>query len=126
MFDEVLTQDIVLLCVRAMIVGMSIAAFWYKAKDIRGYARAENTSTSIALLLATAEIVGAVSIMSGIHIRYGALLLILRTIAIILRHVLIWKSPYSARHDGWEYDVLFLLQCMTILAFGGGTFILTL
>lgn len=108
-----------------LVVGFSfIIASKNKSKDIRKFASKNGLPVPAAVVVAVAEMAGALGLIFGILPQLAALGLMLLMLGTIRLHIFKWKSPYWAAKGGWEYDLMLFAMASVILVHGAGKFVL--
>jgi putative oxidoreductase len=119
--------DLSLLALRlgsALVFGSS---GYYHLKDPAGRAKGLGISTSAALGLGIAEILGSLGLVSGILIQPAALGLMLLGLGAIQKKVFTWKTGiWGKGTDGWHYDLMLLSMNFVILATAGGRWVVSI
>lgn len=73
-------------------------------------------------ILGSAEFLGSASIILGMWLQLGALVLALVMVGAIFMKVSAWKVPFSAMDKmGWEFDLVLLSGSVLLLLTGGGS-----
>ena len=91
-----------------------------KAKDM---AKMMGWKSEQILLLGVVELVGALSVLFGIYVQVGALLLSLVMLGAIWYKIMKWKVPFSAMDKmGWEFDLILLAGSLLVFLTGAGAF----
>ena len=81
-------------------------------------------SPRVTRFVGIAEVVGAISVGSGIYIQAGAALLIGTMLGALYKKIFIWNTGfYADKGFGWHYDAIFLCANILFLA-ASGRFIL--
>ena len=121
-----LAESIVLLLVRLLLVVTFTAEARHKFKDIKAFAKTDGIPVPVAVFVAVAELVAALSMFSGVLAQWAGIGLVLLMLCTISLHIFKWHSPYWANKKGWEYDALMLALAAVIAVFGPGQFVLGL
>lgn len=71
-------------------------------------------------LLGFAEMVAAFSIVFGVYIQIGALIIIMAMLGAIYKKIMVWDTGfYADKGFGWHYDAIFLSAGVLFLGTGG-------
>lgn len=122
--SPVILVSAVLLAVRLLLVVTFTAEARHKFKDIKGFAKNDSVPVPMAWFIATAELVAALSMLTGVLAQWagiGVMLLMLGTIGL---HIFKWHSKYWANKGGWEYDLLMFVLAAVIAVIGAGQIVL--
>lgn len=118
----VIVQSIVLLIVRVVLTVTFFYEARFKFKDIKSFAKKDGVPIPVGYFVATAELLAAISMLSGFLAQWAALGLMLLMLSTIGLHIFKWHSPYWANKHGWEYDLLMFTLAAVIFVFGAGQF----
>lgn len=119
-FDFTILTDVGLLALR-VIVGIV-----FLSSGRQHFAKPEERSDSIGLspaltrVLGVAEMIAAFSIIFGIFIQIGALIIIITMVGAIYKKTMVWNTGfYTDEGFGWHYDAIFLAAGILFLGTGG-------
>jgi putative oxidoreductase len=115
-----LATNVVLLLIRLVVGVAFIVSSRNKFRRLPKFAKANGLPVPVAGFLATAELAGALGLVSGVLMQLAALGLILIMTSTISLHIFRWHSPYWASAGGWEYDLMLLCLCAAVVITGGG------
>ncbi len=127
MFDitvPAIITSLVLLLVRMLLAITFFAEAKYKFKDIEAFSKNDGVPILAAYAIATAELLAALGMLTGVLAQWAGIGLVLLMIGTICLHIFKWHSPYWANKKGWEYDLIMLAFAAVIVAFGPGQFAL--
>lgn len=114
------TEDALLLLIR-LVVGFSfIVAARNKSRNIRKFAKNNDVSVPVAMVVMTVEFIAGLALLLGIWPQVAALALMLLMLGTMRMHIFKWRSPYWANKGGWEYDLMLFAMAAVIVVFGGG------
>ncbi|MCO6497268.1 MAG: DoxX family protein [Chitinophagaceae bacterium] len=114
------TQDVALLLVRIILFVTFLAESRHKFKDIKGFAKNDGVPLPVAYVVATAELLAAIGMLTGFLAQLAGIGIVLLMIGTTYMQIFKWHSPYWANQKGWEYDVIMLVLGAVIAAFGAG------
>jgi putative oxidoreductase len=129
MFDftvPAIVTSLVLLLVRILLTITFLAEARFKFKDIKAFSKNDGVPIPAAYAIATAELAGALGMLSGVLTQWAGIGLVLLMIGTICLHIFKWHSPYWANKKGWEYDLIMLVLAAVIAVSGPGQFALQL
>jgi putative oxidoreductase len=118
--------DVALLLLRLMIAAIFGSSGWSHVTKPKERAESIGMSPGFTLVIGVVEVLGAVSLVLGLFVQVGALLLIGVMMGAIHRKIFVWKTGFWGKNnDGWYYDLLYLVCNLAILTTGGGAIGLT-
>lgn len=121
-------QNVVLLSVRFVVATIFLFAAWAKFA-FWGAAPAGISGGMLYLIrfLSIVEPLGAAGVLFGVLTRWAAGgLAIIMVGAIILLHFTMGTPFFSNPQSlGWDYDLFILANCIVLIAFGGGKWVLS-
>src|SRR5712692_4226932 len=95
-----------------------------RGRILRGRERRLSRAATVGLGLA--ELLASASIVTGIFIQIGALVLLLLGLGAIGKKVFRWKTGFwGEKGYGWHYDLLLLAMNLVVLCSAGGKLVLT-
>jgi putative oxidoreductase len=121
-----IVTSLVLLLVRILLTITFLAEARFKFKDIKAFSKNDGVPIPAAYAIATAELAGALGMLSGVLAQWAGIGLVLLMIGTICLHIFKWHSPYWANKKGWEYDLIMLVLAAVIAVYGPGQFALQL
>jgi putative oxidoreductase len=121
-----IVTSLVLLLVRILLTITYLAEARFKFKDIKAFSKNDGVPIPAAYAIATAELAGALGMLSGVLTQWAGIGLVLLMIGTICLHIFKWHSPYWANKKGWEYDLIMLVLAAVIAVYGPGQFALQL
>ncbi len=95
-----------------------------KERDIKAFSKNDGVPIPTAYFIATAELLAALGMLSGVLAQWAGVGLVLLMLGTICLHIFKWHSKYWANKGGWEYDLIMLAFAAIIVAFGPGQFVL--
>lgn len=109
--------------VRLMIVISLLREAYLKTTQTHHEAMVYQLPVIVIKIIAVAEVLAAISLLTGMlfSITLIALMLLFMS-AIVIQSIKI-KKQYWAVKGGWEYDLIMLIFCFVLLAFGPGTLV---
>ena len=113
-------QNIVLLIVRIILAITFFYEARFKFRDIKGFAKNDGVPLPVAYLVATAELLAAISMLTGFLAQWAGVGLVVLMLCTIGMQIFRWHSPYWANKKGWEYDLIMLVLSAVIVVFGPG------
>lgn len=116
--------SVVLLLVRIILSVTFFNECYVKFRDLKGFAKRDDVPLPAAGFVATAELCGALGMLSGVLAQWAGVGLVLLMFSTISLHLFKWHSPYWAAKRGWEYDLIMLTLASVIAVFGPGQFAL--
>lgn len=117
--------DIVLAFIRLLLAVTFIYESRVKFKDIKKFAKKARVPLFMAYFIASAEMMIAVSMATGILSQWAAIGIFFVMAGALRMHFFVWKTDYWAGEKGWEYDLIQIAFGMVILNFGPGAFALS-
>jgi putative oxidoreductase len=125
-FPELLRfQDLALLLLRLVVAVVFGASGYLHLKDPVGRAKSIELSPAATVALGLAEVLASASIVTGIFIQIGALVLILLGLGAIGKKVFRWKTGFwGEKGYGWHYDLMMLAMNLVVLCSAGGKLVL--
>lgn len=113
-------QNIVLLIVRIILAITFFYEARFKFRDIKGFAKNDGVPLPVAYLVASAELLAAISMLTGFLAQWAGVGLVVLMLCTIGMQIFRWHSPYWANKKGWEYDLIMLVLSAVIVVFGPG------
>lgn len=90
-------------------------------KDPGARAASIGLPKSITLLLAVAELLGALAIAIGVLTQLACIVLILIMLGAIQKKIFVWKTGFWGKDGlGWNYELLFISMLLVIMCTDGG------
>lgn len=118
--------DVALLLLRLMVAAVFGTSGWSHVTRPKERAASIEMSPAFTLALGVVELVGATSLVLGLHPQIGAILLIGVMLGAIHKKMFAWKTGFWGEEgQGWYYDLLYLVCNLVILTTGGGAITLT-
>lgn len=117
--------DSALLLLR-FIVGIEFfTSGWNHLKDPAGRSKSLGLSKPFTIFLGTAEVAGALGVISGVFAQLAAIGLILIMLGAIHRKIFVWHTGFwGDKNSGWHYDLMLAVMCLVIACTGGGRYVL--
>lgn len=114
--------DICLALVRILLTVAFYHEAMHKYNDIKKFAEGHDMSTGMAYFVATAELLAAISMITGFMSQWAGLGIILLMLGTTYLQIFKWKNDYWANKFGWEYDLIMLVLALIIVTLGPGIF----
>lgn len=90
---------------------------------VHGPAKLSGKMGSFMTFIGAAETAGGLAILVGFLTQLAAVGLGIIMLGAIYKKITEWKIPFTAMDKtGWEFDLLILAGCVTLLFFGGGLY----
>ncbi len=120
-----LLENLALLLLRAVLSLVFLASGWSHARRPTQRGESIGMPASIAWGLGMLELLAGVSLLLGVFPRSGALLVMLVMAGAIYKKIFVWKTGFFGEDNGgWYYELVYLAAAFTILATGGGDWVL--
>lgn len=117
--------DFSLFILRLVVALVFGASGYYTLRDPTGRGKSFELGPTAAVGLGAAEVLGSVSLVTGILIQLAALGLILISLGAIQKKAFKWKSGiWGDKNSGWHYDLTYLAMNLVIVATAGGRWVL--
>lgn len=116
-----LNHDLGLFVLRLAVAAVFIYHSWPKLKAPAKMAQGMGWPSWKVVLLGAVELGSSVSILTGFHFRWAAMLLALVMLGAIYHKIFKWKVKFSMTGStGWEFDMMLLAANITIIFVGSG------
>jgi len=115
-----MAHDLLLLLIRLIVAVAFVVSSRNKFKDIKKFAKHNGVPVPVGYFVATAELCGALGLLSGILAGWAAAGLMLLMLSTMSLHIFKWHSSYWASDGGWEYDLMLFTLCAVIVVYGAG------
>lgn len=117
--------DISILLLRIVISIIFISSGWKHFTNPQERAKSITMPVWFTFLLGIAEVAAGLSVLTGIFIKVGALILMVDMIGAIYKKIFEWKTGFwGEKNSGWYYDLLYFSVNFVIFATNGGKFVL--
>jgi putative oxidoreductase len=114
-------SDLGMFAVRFVLAAVFIYHAYPKLKDSKGMAKMMGAPSMMVLAMGLMELFAGLSVLLGVYIQLGALMIAVIMVGAIKMKVLKWKTPFSATDKmGWEFDLVLLAMALLLLTSGGG------
>jgi putative oxidoreductase len=119
--------DVALLLLRLMIGIVFVSSGYTHLKDPAARGKDIGMSKGFTIFLGTAELAGALGVISGVFAQLAAIGLILIMLGSISKKMFAWHTGFWGKSgtDGWSYDTIMVVMNLVIVTTGGGTLALT-
>ena len=118
--------DLAFLLLRIMVAIVFGASGINHLKDPEGRSKDIGMSKGFTIFLGAAELAGALGVAAGVLTQAAAAGLIALMLGAIQKKMFVWHSGFWGKHgtDGWHYDLIMIVLCLTIIATDGGKYVL--
>ena len=118
-------EDFSLFFMRLVVALVFGASGYYTLKDPAGRGKSFELSPPAAIGIGLAEVLGSLSLVTGVLIQLAAIGLILIGLGAIQKKVFKWKTGiWGQNNSGWHYDLMFLAMNLVIVTTAGGHWVL--
>lgn len=119
--------DVALLLLRLMVGLIFITSGWRHLKDPDARSKDIGMSKGFTIFLGTAEVAGALGVISGVFAQLAAIGLILLMLGAIQKKIFVWHTGFWGKSGtgGWSYDTIIIIMNLVIVTTGGGILSLT-
>jgi putative oxidoreductase len=121
-----LFSDVALLFLRFMVGIVFITSGYRHLKDPDARSKDIGMSKSFTIVLGTAQLLGALGVVSGVFAQLAAIGLILVMLGAIQRKIFVWHTGFWGKSgtNGWSYETMLIVMNLVILTTGGGSYTL--
>jgi putative oxidoreductase len=118
--------DLAFLLLRLMVATVFGASGIDDLRDPEGRSKDLGLSKGFTIFLGTAELAGALGVAAGVLTQAAAAGLIVLMLGAIQKKMFVWHTGFWGKHgtDGWHYDLIMIVMCLTIIATDGGRYVL--
>lgn len=116
----VIAPDLALLLLRLATGAVFLGHGWLK-RGVLSSKEKKPMATQMKILAIT-EPLGGLALVLGFLTPWAALGLGLIMLGALYYNVFVWKKPFSAVPSGWEFDILLLASCLSIISLGAGAY----
>jgi len=118
-------ENLALFTLRAVLSLIFLSSGWAHVRAPEQRGESIGVPATVAWGLGVVEILAGVSLLVGVFVRAGALLVMLVMLGAIYKKIFVWKSGFFGENGGgWYYDLLYLSAAFVALATGGGDWVL--
>jgi putative oxidoreductase len=118
--------DLAFLLLRIMVAIVFGASGINHLRDPESRAKDIGVSKAFTIFLGVAELAGALGVAVGVLTQAAAAGLIVLMLGAIQKKMFVWHSGFWGKYgtDGWHYDLIMIVMCLTIIATDGGRYVL--
>jgi putative oxidoreductase len=115
--------DVALLLLRLMVGIVFVSSGYKHLKDPAARSKDIGVSKGFTIFLGSAELAGALGVISGVFAQLAAIGLILLMFGSISKKIFAWHTGFWGKSgtDGWSYDAIMIVMNLVIVTTGGGT-----
>jgi putative oxidoreductase len=118
--------DLTFLLLRIMVAIVFGASGINHLRDPEARSKDIGMSKGFTIFLGAAELAGALGVAAGVLTQIAAAGLIVLMLGAVQKKMFVWHSGFWGKHgtDGWHYDLIMIVMCLTIIATDGGRYVL--
>jgi putative oxidoreductase len=118
-------SDVAFLLLRIMVAIVFGASGINHLKDPEARSKDIGVSKGFTIFLGAAELAGALGVAAGVLTQAAAAGLIVLMLGAIQKKMFVWHTGFWGKHgtDGWHYDLIMIVMCLTIMATDGGKYV---
>jgi putative oxidoreductase len=118
-------SDAAFLLLRIMVAIVFGASGINHLKDPEARSKDIGVSKGFTIFLGAAELAGALGVAAGVLTQAAAAGLIVLMLGAIQKKMFVWHTGFWGKHgtDGWHYDLIMIVMCLTIMATDGGKYV---